>query len=832
MQEIVIEIFTINQHKVINIKLEMINITLNTSTWKIYGLNVLIQKAVMVKTQLLLESFAKKKYLNFLTIYKSKFYSLEVNGGYNITISKCHFIDNITLESTVIKVYNSVLNITNSTFRNIGKSNSGSAIIDAANSLVLMKSVNVSDNYASNGLIEISNGTRLLVEKSFFKRNGHYILSSSIISTKKNCTVTIYNCKFVNNSALFGACFTVAVNSSLMLYNSTFFDNSAVRGGVIFHQETKDSKFDENKPQGKLETRMSIVEKQGSLSHSLNSSLTVRCQIMGCSFYNEAQEGGDIYIKGIYFQVNLMRSHFSSFADAVGGSVLISGTDMNMTDVLISQCVFEGMTLFEGGSVYVERTNMNIIDSHFKDGDNFGPGGYILATDFSVVNITNTTFRRSSISIGSISISNGVELYIAYSKFHSPNMVPPTLAYIAATDNCSVLVTKSYFANKDVPGFVVAFDIGMFTTLIVFDSIFEGKLGLNFYIVNGYNNANIHFANCNFHKVSGFKASNESSIFIQHCTIAHCINTLQEGLIHISEKSTLNIRNATITGNSIIESSSIILVQSQSSLTLFDSFYSHNIMASHIVVENNSHLKIKGSDFFNNTIVDTYHSKLKGLVITVKNKYFNKNYTETSGSNVFVQETVFRRNTKSEEEFLIHGKRLFFLQSSKHVTLLKNTFIDNYQLAIVSMTGMEQNYLKVISCTFKDNYGNSIRTDHVTDIIIANSYFNRKQHEYSKSKGVEIRYALAVRVFNSTFNSTRNETQIVFPLTLQMNTVALYTMNSTFLNKQKVLRTNAKKFLTKAESAGFIDNGLVREINHAETPYASGDEFNVLAINL
>ena len=518
-----------------------------------------------------------------------------------------------------------------------------------------------------------------------------------------------------------------------------------------------------------------------------------------------------------------MKSYFSSFAKVVGGSMLVSGTDMNMTDVLISQCIFDSGALVKGGSIYVEKINMSIVDSHFTSSGTVGPGEYILANNHCVLTVTNTTFRHSCVSVGSINIRDGVELYITESKFYSDGIIPLTLAFIAATDNCSVFVTKSYFSNKEIPGFVLAFDIGMFTNLIVLDSIFEGNNGLNFYIVDGYNNANIHFANCKFHKVSGFKASNKSSIFIQHSTIAHCINTVQEGLIHISDKSTLNIKNASIIENSIIESSSIILVQSQSSLNVSDSFYSNNIMASHIVVENDSDIKIKGSYFFNNIIGDTYHSNLKGLVITAKNKYSNNNYTETSGSNVFVQETVFRRNTKSEEEFLKHVKGLFFLQSSKHVTLLKNTFIDNYQLAIVSMTGMDQNYLKVNGCTFKDNYGNSIRTYHVTDVIISNSYFNRKQHEYSKSTGVEIRYALTVRVLNSTFNSTHNETQIAFPLTLQMNIVALYTMNSTFLNKQKILRTNAKKFLIKAESADFIKNDLVREINHAETPYASGN---------
>ena len=818
-----IEIFTINQHKVNNIKLEMINITLNASTWKIYGLNVLIQKAAMVKTQLVLESFAMKKYFNFLTIYKSKFYSLRVNSGYNITISECQFIDDVTLESTIIKVYNSVLNITNSTFRNIGKSNSGSAIIDATNSLVLIKSVNVSDNYASNGLIEIADGSHLQVERSIFKRNGYYMLSSSVISIKKNSTVTIYNCKFVNNAALYGACFTVGVNTTLMLYNSTFYDNSAVRGGVIFHQETQYSKFYKNEPQGKPETWFSIAERQGSLKHSLNSLLAIRCQITGCYFENEATEGGDIYIQGTYFQVSLMKSNFSSFAGVVGGSVLMRGTDKNMADVLISQCIFESETVVEGGSIYVERTNMNIIDSHFIDAATFGPGEYILATNYSVVNITNSTFGQSFVSIGCISIRGGVELYITHSKFDNA-FLQFTLAYIVAIDNCFVLVTRSHFSNKGFPNFVVAFEIGIFTNLVVFDNIFEGKHGLNFYIVNGYNNATIYLVNCRLYKVSGFRASNKTSIFIQDSTIAHCINTLQEGFIQISGKSTLNISNTTITGNSIIESSSIILIQSQSSLNMFDSFYSNNIMASHIVVENDSHLKIKRSDFFNNTIVDTYYRKLKGLVITVKNNYANKNYTETSGSNVFVQGTVFRRNTKFEEKFLKSENSLFSLQSSKLVALIENTFVDNHHLAIISMTGMKENYLKVINCTFKDNFGNSFRTYHVTDVIIANSYFKRLlPKHFAHSAGIKIKYALTVRVLNSTFNCTRNETQIGFPLTLQMDTVALYTTNSTFVGKHKLLRTNTKNFLTKAEFAGFIYRNLLPKINHAETPYASGN---------
>ena len=276
--------FVLNQYKQNNIQLAIINVTLNASTWKIHGLNVLIQKAVMVKAQLMAESITKKKYFYFLTVHKSKFYSLRVNGGYNITISKCQFIDAVTLESTMIKVYNCLSIISESNFQNIDKLNSGSAIIDATNSTVLMKSVIMSNNYASNGLIEISYGSKLQVDRFFFKENGNYLLSSSIISVKINSTVKIYNCEFDYNSALFGACFSISVNCSLMLYNSTFDHNSAHRGGVIFHQETNYSKLYKNTPHGNPKTWMSIAEKQASLKYSLNSSFATRCEIMGCWF--------------------------------------------------------------------------------------------------------------------------------------------------------------------------------------------------------------------------------------------------------------------------------------------------------------------------------------------------------------------------------------------------------------------------------------------------------------------------------------------------------------------------------------------------------------------
>ena len=56
-----------------------------------------------------------------------------------------------------------------------------------------------------------------------------------------------------------------------------------------------------------------------------------------------------------------------------------------------------------------------------------------------------------------------------------------------------------------------------------------------------------------------------------------------------------------------------------------------------------------------------------------------------------------------------------------------------------------------------------------------------------------------------------------------MDAVTLYTMNSTFVGKHKLLRTKIKNFLKKAESEGFIDTGFSLKINHAETPYASGN---------
>ena len=49
-------------------------------------------------------------------------------------------------------------------------------------------------NYASNGLIEIQNGSQLLLKNSAFTGFGHFVFSSAILFAEPNDSVHISNC--------------------------------------------------------------------------------------------------------------------------------------------------------------------------------------------------------------------------------------------------------------------------------------------------------------------------------------------------------------------------------------------------------------------------------------------------------------------------------------------------------------------------------------------------------------------------------------------------------------------------------------------------------------
>ena len=154
---------------------------MNGSDWKSFGSNAVLNNSNLEKVKNISFVAQGKGPKKFIDIFNSTFHHLHVKNGYVINISQCSFhYSNLTI-TNLLDVSNSILTIINSTFHKIRKFNSGAAILNAVNSTVKIKNINCFKNYASNGLFKISKKSKMVVEDSTFKKNGHIILSSSII---------------------------------------------------------------------------------------------------------------------------------------------------------------------------------------------------------------------------------------------------------------------------------------------------------------------------------------------------------------------------------------------------------------------------------------------------------------------------------------------------------------------------------------------------------------------------------------------------------------------------------------------------------------------------
>ena len=314
MQGLTIEASATNPHKEQAISVNFFGVTLLGLEWKITGLNVVIQNSTFTEVKLSAYNVKNTSGRKFIEIDSSKIHQLKVKGGYNVTFSKCHFFDQI-LESIIINVERSAMNVINCTFHNLNRIGGGPSIIKAFNSKVLIRSVQWTNNYATNGLIQVSNNSQLTLENSLFRENGYLLamfLTLPVISVKFNSSVKIQNSNFVNNSALFGGCISAGQNTTVMMYNSTFHGNTAIRGGVVHYQTIDNIRHVENVKEFRI--------------NKTESRFHFKCVIIGCQLIDNAalDDGGEVYATGRSVQITLRDNVFGSFGVVKGGSLFVT----------------------------------------------------------------------------------------------------------------------------------------------------------------------------------------------------------------------------------------------------------------------------------------------------------------------------------------------------------------------------------------------------------------------------------------------------------------------------------------------------------------------------
>ena len=351
--------YNIRENSDCNITIHFNHVSLFGSKWFINGLNLALNGSNLEETKFVLGNFGKKNEIKSIHISNSSFGQLKVVQGFSIALADCN-IENITLHDTLIDVADCYLTITNSIFNLLRKTDSGSAILNAISSNVTLWNVTCSQNYATNGLIQIENRSELYVENSHFEKNGYKVLTSSVFLIKLNSFVSISNCTFVENVALRGSCLTVYFRTTVIITNSTFLYNAAVKGGSIYIDETgttlysKDSHLNgldnelqnifAKKSHNQIKNAKELNETQIGIGNSSNAE-TTKLIISHCDFINGTSpltEGGVLYIIGSSMEIIFTQSNFILNDCGLGkcGVLCSWGIGDTMLRITIQDCYF------------------------------------------------------------------------------------------------------------------------------------------------------------------------------------------------------------------------------------------------------------------------------------------------------------------------------------------------------------------------------------------------------------------------------------------------------------------------------------------------------------
>ena len=782
------------------------------------------------KSLFLADKLGGTKGMQNITILKSIFGHLKTSWQHQINISECKTDGSTKLEESLIDVTSCEVQIVNCTFYNKTKANSGAAILKSINSHVKIISSNFYKNDALDGLLQIQNKSHLHLESSTFTSNGNFLLlSSAIITVQSNSTVCISICTFAYNTGFYGSCLFCDNNTTVITEKTYFTSNLAVKGGVIFCSAALyEINVDKSTSKYKYFSNWKRITSYEEENVLLSKLVINDCHFLDNTAYNK---GGVLFIHGSSFQIAITSSRFSNNAAFYkGGSMYIQGTSALSVSILINDCEFKYCGVFAGGAICAKQAMVKIYNSLFTTTQ----GGYIVASQHSIVFITNCTLKESTDLGGYIYIYQSVVLKIENSIFDTSNFIAG--AYIDATDTCSVTIIRSYFTNGIYFGFyTIVLNIQNNINLIVADSIFDG---INLNVLSASQNITVSFTNCTFHKISGVTASHNARVNIMNSRITECLNIYQLfAFIEISDNSHLNISDTNITGNHLSEDRSFVNIQRDSTMILSNCFYERNSMPSHLIVSGNTYVTISNCSFSDNTVVQGIHTNVQGFLHLDKSlAYISQcSFTNTTlnvnaailsvkSSQISVQGSIFEYNYYTGV-FLV-GTALVTTQSSKSLILIDSSFSNNIQMyftvQMVADKTMANSYLFIKNCSFEEVDADSIYTENIKDIIILHSSFQYSLWWIGERMSINIRKAQSVRLWKSTFHKMRNSFPFYFRNDPSVpHSVELFTWNSMFYYEKTELKTNADNFLTQAKSLRFITKDSLTKIFYEEISYTS-----------
>ena len=259
-----------------------------------------------------------------------------------LTISNCLFKGNSApVSSGAAAIFGTNFTVINTTFENNFASNNmwraaceGALQVGMAGTKGIVYNCTFKNNYAKSG------------DRNNPSRGGAMGLREGTI---------VENCNFINNNADYGGAITYFTGGEVI--NCSFSRNSADYGGAI------------------------SADSNVKFTNILNSNFTS----------NKADYGGALYLNSM--EINIFQSVFTNNIVKKNGGAILSGKHNSVQFINISNSNFTNNKAENGGALYLNSLQTNILGSVFKNNFANAYGGAIY--NFGILEIENCQFENN-----------------------------------------------------------------------------------------------------------------------------------------------------------------------------------------------------------------------------------------------------------------------------------------------------------------------------------------------------------------------------------------------------------------------------------------------------
>ena len=397
------------------------------------------------------------------------------------------------------------------------------------------------------------------------------------------------------------------------------------------------------------------------------------------------------------------------------------------------------------------------------------------------------------------------KLYIKKSTFRS-NKVEAGPALVKAVNSRIAVENCSFLENVAQTGL---FQIANGSNLNVTDSEFEALEKVGSLVLWSMNNVKATFTRCIFNRTAGFYVSQNTSMTVKESNITDSQYLDQGSTALIQFGSHIQFINTTIVNNRPPIPQPFLSLSIESSVAIINSVYAYNARERHVLIQEDSSLEIVNSQFFDNT---GNHGSLSPESIQLFEIQDSK--VSITGGNF--HNNSFQNDTELYASFLFH-------MTNSEAKFFKSKFLGNtadHILFTESQSSSPEKYIAMENCTF-DNHKGEITISNIADVVFENSHLYIGNKSWI-SGAIVLSQPKTVRIAFSLFFSLKEVPLLRFERKdWKKRTAELKTLNTTFRNRNHILKSDSENFLEEAKELRFIRIDAGVDVNVEETQYAS-----------